>query len=50
MEQSPSWEANNHSDTQEIPPFYGTRKFIKLITTAHAYPEQDVTEALCNIS
>jgi len=28
MEQSPSWEANRFSTSQEIPALYGTRKFI----------------------
>jgi hypothetical protein len=28
MEQSPCWEANRFSASQEIPAFYGTRKFI----------------------
>jgi hypothetical protein len=34
MEQSPSWEANRSSASQEIPPFYGTRRFITALTRA----------------
>jgi hypothetical protein len=33
MEQCSSWEANSRSATQEIPPFYGTRRFITVFTT-----------------
>jgi hypothetical protein len=32
--QSLSWEANNHS-VQQFPAFYGTRRFITVLTTAH---------------
>jgi hypothetical protein len=32
MERSPSWEANSHSASQDIPRFYGTRKFITMFT------------------
>jgi len=32
MEQSSSWEANSLSANQEIPGFYGTRKFITVFT------------------
>ena len=31
--QSPSWEANWFAASQEIPPFYGTRRFITAFTT-----------------
>jgi hypothetical protein len=34
MEQSPSWEANRSSASQEIPAFYGTRRFITAFTSA----------------
>jgi len=34
MEQSRSWEANRFSDSQEIPAFYGTRRFITAVTSA----------------
>ena len=34
MEQSPYWEANRSSASEEIPPFYGTRRFITAFTTA----------------
>ena len=34
MEQIPSWEANSFSASQEIPAFYGTRKFITAFTSA----------------
>jgi len=34
LEQSPSWEANISSDTQEIATFYGTRGFITAFTSA----------------
>jgi len=33
-EQSPSWEANRFSASQEIPAFYGTRMFITAFTSA----------------
>jgi hypothetical protein len=34
MDQSPSWEANSHSTSQEIfPAFYGTQRFITVFTT-----------------
>jgi len=33
VEQSPSWEANRSSTSQEIPRIYGTRKFIPSFTT-----------------
>ena len=35
MEQSPSWEANQFSVSQEISAFYGTRRFITAFTSAH---------------
>jgi len=36
MEHSPSWEASSHSAGQEIPAFYGTRRFITVFkTTRH---------------
>jgi len=44
MEQSPSWETNRFSASQEIPAFYGTRKFITTFESARK------TEALVNIS
>jgi len=34
MEQSPSWEANRFLARQEIPPFYVTRRFITVVTSA----------------
>ena len=34
MEQSSSWEASQFSACQEIPPFYGTRRFITAFTSA----------------
>jgi hypothetical protein len=34
MDQSPSWEANSRSDSQEVSNFYGTRRFITVFTTA----------------
>jgi len=34
MEQSPSWEANWSAVSQEIPAFYGTRRFITALTSA----------------
>jgi len=34
MEQSPSWEANNFSASQEISRIYGTRRFITPFTSA----------------
>jgi len=34
MEQSPSREANRFSTSQEIPAFYGTRRFINALTSA----------------
>jgi hypothetical protein len=34
MEQSPSWEANRFAPSQEIPAFYGTRRFINAFTSA----------------
>jgi len=30
MEQSPSWEADSHSVSQEIPVFCGNRRFINV--------------------
>jgi hypothetical protein len=35
MEQNPSSEANWFSASQEIPVFYGTRRFITTFTSAH---------------
>ena len=32
MQQTPSWEANRVSASQEIPTFYGTRRFITAVT------------------
>jgi len=34
VEQSRSWETNNHTDIKEIHTFYGTRRFITVFTTA----------------
>jgi hypothetical protein len=34
MEQSPAWKANRFAASQEIPPFYGTRRFITAFTSA----------------
>ena len=33
MVQSPSWEANWFAASQEIPPFYGTQRFITALTS-----------------
>jgi len=38
MEQSSSSEASSHSEVQEIPEFYGTRKFITVFTRARHWP------------
>jgi len=35
MEQSPSWEADRFSASQEIPNIYGTRRFITAFTSVH---------------
>jgi len=35
IKRSPYWEANIHSASQEIPTFYGNRRFITVFTTAH---------------
>jgi len=35
MEQSPSWEANRFSASQEIPALHGTGMFITAFTSAH---------------
>ena len=35
MEQSPSWEANWFSASQEIPTFYGTQRFIPAFKSGH---------------
>jgi len=35
MEQSPSWEANRFSASQEILRIYGTRRFIATFTSTH---------------
>ena len=35
MKQSPSWGATRFSASEEIPPFYGTQRFITAFTTAH---------------
>jgi hypothetical protein len=37
MEQSPYWEADSHSASQEIPTFYGTPRFITVFTTARLW-------------
>jgi hypothetical protein len=37
MEQSPSWEANSHSPSQEIPCVHGTWRFIAMFTRAHPF-------------
>ena len=34
MEQSPSWEANQLSDSLKVPAFYGTQSFITAFTSA----------------
>ena len=34
LDQSPSWEANRFSASQELPAFYGTWKFITAFTSA----------------
>ena len=39
IEQNRSWEANRFSASQEIPAFYGTRRFITAFTKACAYLE-----------
>jgi hypothetical protein len=33
MEQGPSWEANWFADSQEIPAFYGTRRFLTALSS-----------------
>jgi hypothetical protein len=49
MKQSPSWEANRFAASQEIPAFYGTRRFITTLTSARhlslswASPIQSIT-------
>ena len=35
MEQSPPWEASLFSTCQELPTFYGTRRFITVFTRMH---------------
>jgi len=35
--QSPSWEANSHSASQEIPHFYGTQRFVSMFKTAYQW-------------
>jgi hypothetical protein len=42
MEQSPSGEANSHSDSENLPAFYETRKFITVFIKPSTcpYPEQ----------
>ena len=39
IEQNLSWEANRLSASQEMPTFYGTRRFITAITKACTYLE-----------
>jgi hypothetical protein len=45
MEQSPSWEANIHSASQEIPRLLLNKIFITVFTRAHnfSYPETDAS-------
>jgi hypothetical protein len=43
MEQSPSWEANSHSASQEIPSLYGNRRFVTVYTRARSNPRVCVT-------
>jgi hypothetical protein len=38
MEQSPSWEANSHSASQEISAFHGTWRFITVFIRARHWP------------
>jgi hypothetical protein len=38
MEQSSSWEVNRFSTSQEIPTFYGTRRFITAFTSVRHLP------------
>jgi hypothetical protein len=38
MEQIPPWDANRSSASQEIPQFYGTRRFIPVFTTTRHIP------------
>jgi hypothetical protein len=38
MKQSPSWEANRFSASQEIPRIYVTRMFITAFTSARPLP------------
>jgi hypothetical protein len=38
MEHSSSWEANRFAGSQEIPAFYGTRRFITAFTSARRQP------------
>jgi hypothetical protein len=35
MEQSPSWEAEQFSQLAKKFPFYGTRRFFTVLTSAH---------------
>jgi hypothetical protein len=42
IEQSPSWEANWFSASQEIPRIYGTRKFITAFTSARQPVRHDL--------
>jgi hypothetical protein len=43
VQQSPSWEANSHSDSRETPRFYGTRRFLPRSQgpATDSYPELD---------
>jgi hypothetical protein len=46
MDQSPSWDADSHSASQETPSFYGTQRFITVFTQQPAngpYPEADAS-------
>jgi hypothetical protein len=39
MERNPPWEANGHSDNEEIPAFYVTRRFIAVFTRARYWSQ-----------
>ena len=49
MEQSPSWEANRFSASQEIPPFYGTRRFITAFTNTRQMPLSSARSIQSNV-
>ena len=46
MEHNSSWEANSSSASEEIPEFYGARRFITAFTSAATcpYPKPDESQ------